>query len=439
MKVKAFHVGDGDCLLLTAQRNSTGQDHHILVDGGRKEAFRTNAREVVYGIDKLDLVYVSHIDDDHISGTVVLFDDMVKWRVHDRRKQRGEATSEPSFPRPPAVAEIWHNSLFELVGDELEPQIPGALTATAAMLLASDSEQLSELGTRMDNLATGENSSMELSRRVSGRQLGIRRNRRVGEPLVLGMHKQNTVGPFHIKVLGPSKQALDDLRVEWRNWIAGNKKAMRELQARMLEDEEELGTVPAARVANPLLQAALGEGSITAPNLASLTMYVSANGKSLLLTGDASSEDLIAGLEDKFTGFKDGGAKHVDAVKVQHHGALANVTQDFVDRVTADHYIFCGNGAHHNPEKEVVEAIGRARLGIGRDPIGPDSPFKFWFTSSTASDITDPQKRQMKIVEDAVAGLKADADAARPGKLHSQFLKEGHFEIDLEQPIVAPD
>lgn len=436
MKIKAFHVGDGDCLLLTARKSTTGADHHILVDGGRKEAFRVNARPAVYGVDKLDLVCVSHIDDDHISGTLVLFDDMVQWKVHERRKKRGEASNEPSFPRPPDVAEIWHNSLFELVGDDLEPQIPGALRATAGMLLASYSPQLSALGARMDNLATGENSSMELSRRVSSRQLGIRRNRRVGEPLVLGMHKQNTVGPFHIKVLGPSEQALADLKNVWRDWIAGNKKAMRELQARMLEDEADLGSVPAMRVANPLLEAALGEGSITEPNLASLTMYVSANGKSLLLGGDASAEDLIIGLEDKFAGFRNGGTRHLDAIKLQHHGALANVSQDFVDRVTADHYIFCGNGAHHNPEKEVVEAIGRARLGINRDPVGPDTPFKFWFTSSRDSDITEAQAKQMKAVEDAVAALAANSDAKRPGKLHAQFLKQGHFEIDLELPIV---
>lgn len=436
MKIKAFHVGDGDCLLLTAQKSTTGEDHHILVDGGRKDAFRDNARTVVYDTGKLDLVCVSHIDDDHISGTVVLFDDMVKWKVHDKRKEKGEPSHEPSFPRPPEVAEIWHNSLFELVGDELEPQIPGALSATAGVLLASDSPQLSELGLRMDNLATGENSSMELSRRVSSRQLGIRRNRRVDGPLVLGTHNQNSVGPFHIKVLGPSEQALAELRVVWRDWIAANKKAMRELQARMLEDEADLGTVPALRVANPLLEAALGEGSITEPNLASLTMYVSANGTSLLLTGDASSEDLIVGLEDKFASFRNGGSRHLDAIKVQHHGALANVTQDFVDRVTADHYIFCGNGAHHNPETEVVEAIGKARLGIERKPVGPDRPFKFWFTSSSESDVTEAQEKQMKRVEQAVAGLLAHGGAQRPGKLHAEFLKKGHFEIDLEQPIV---
>ncbi|NND03979.1 MAG: hypothetical protein HKN91_14455 [Acidimicrobiia bacterium] len=432
MRVKAFHVGDGDCLLLSATKSTTGLDHHILVDGGRKEAFRNNARDEIYQLDELDLVYVSHIDDDHISGTLVLFDDMVKWRVHDQRPD----TTQPSFPRPPDVAEIWHNSLFELVGDDLEPQIPGALSSTAGILLAADSEPMRDLGLKMDNLATGEKASMELSRRVSSRQLGIRRNRRVGEPLKLGTHKQNTVGPFHIKVLGPSEQALEDLKVVWRDWIATNKKAMRELQARMLEDEDDLGTLPAQRVANPLLEAALGEGSITEPNLASLTMYMSANGKTLLLGGDASSEDLIVGLEDKYGSFQNGGTKHIDAVKVQHHGASANVTQDFIDRVTADHYIFCGNGAHHNPEKEVVEAIAKARLGIGRDPVGPDAPFKLWFTSSSASDITDNQATQMKLIENTVAALQDDATATRPGTLRADFLKAGHFEIDLDQPIV---
>ncbi len=51
-----------------------------------------------------------------------------------------------------------------------------------------------------------------------------------------------------------------------------------------------------------------------------------------------------------------------DSLKVQHHGASANVTSDFARRVTANHYLFCGNGAHHNPELEVVKAFAEARL-----------------------------------------------------------------------------
>ena len=40
--------------------------------------------------------------------------------------------------------------------------------------------------------------------------------------------------------------------------------------------------------------------------------------------------------------FDAAGRIHVDVLKVQHHGATANVDDAFVRAVTADHYVFCG-------------------------------------------------------------------------------------------------
>ena len=196
----------------------------------------------------------------------------------------------------------------------------------------------------------------------------------------------------------------------------------------MLEEEEDLS---AATVARPMLAASLGQGSITAPNLASLMLHVQApGGKTILLTGDGSSEDVLAGLEA--TGRIDpGGHLHVNALKVQHHGALANVTEEFVRRVTADHYIFCGNGAHHNPELEVVEAFALARLGNDQtDAIGPATPFTFWFSSrSTSPNLSDSRRRHMREVEDLVGDLRRDHDPGR--RFTFELLKSGHHTIDI--------
>ena len=49
---------------------------------------------------RLDLVYVSHIDQDHIGGVLQLLDDEVAWRVHDFQRARGNA----GFPEPASRA-----------------------------------------------------------------------------------------------------------------------------------------------------------------------------------------------------------------------------------------------------------------------------------------------------------------------------------------------
>jgi hypothetical protein len=151
----------------------------------------------------------------------------------------------------------------------------------------------------------------------------------------------------------------------------------------------------------------------------------------VLLTGDGVSGEILAGLARH--GKLDGdGRIHVNVLKVQHHGALANVESDFVKRVTADHYVFCGNGAHHNPEIEVVEAFATARLaGIDSDgPVGPATPFEFWFTSGpTTPDSTESQSRRthMKAVKAKVTSLRQGNEA----RLSATFLKEGSFVIAI--------
>ena len=44
------------------------------------------------------------------------------------------------------------------------------------------------------------------------------------------------------------------------------------------------------------------------------------------------------------------GKLHVDVLKVPHHGAEFNMSTPFAQAVTADDYIFCGNGFATNPE-----------------------------------------------------------------------------------------
>ncbi|MDH3303397.1 MAG: hypothetical protein OES24_23075 [Acidimicrobiia bacterium] len=434
MRVEVFHVGDGDCLLLSStrtDRNGNEVEYRILADGGRKQPFRDHAREEIYGLDALDLVYVSHIDDDHISGILGMIEDLVVWRVHHHRHARGEPSPRPSFPEPPRIKEIWHNSLFELVGDELEPRIEASLAATAATFANATLPALSDLAASCQNLATGERSSMELSRRISTRQLDIARNRPRNELMHTESSRYRRIGPFTIRIIGPQQSALEALRLRWEKWLTENGDMLKRLQAEILDDEERLSAAEASTRSTPGISTALGDGTITEPNLASLMLLVQDQaGPTVLLTGDGSSEDILAGLRHHGK-LDDDDRIHVDLLKVQHHAAEANVTREFVERVTADHYVFCGNGAHHNPEKTVVAALAEARLGVDRDQaLGPASDFTFWFSSS--KDTPGLQGRRvahMTEIENLVESIAADHD--REGRFHRRFLRQRPLVIDL--------
>ena len=441
MKITAFHAADGDCILVTS---TASPRRRILVDGGRKGSYEDNTRkflgQIQQNAEKLDVVCVSHIDDDHISGILRLVEDEVAWRAFEFLQATVGGGNPPAMARPPEIGEVWHNGLFRLVGDQIgtDPEI--VLSNVATLLAGSPRENLRDLASELDDLATGELSSMELSRRLSTEQLGIALNPPTGGALLkrsasgpFAPGEQVTLGALQISLLGPSDDDIEKLRQKWEEFIRDSEDALKDLHQEMLDDERRLGTLSPHIVANPLLDQALGQGlnDVTEANLASIMLLVEEGSKSLLLTGDGVSTEILDGLA-RHNKLDANGRIHVNVLKVQHHGALANVETKFVKQVTADNYIFCGNGNHKNPEVEVVQAFANARLiGIDGDPpVGPLTPFKFWFTSSPETpDTTETQnrKKHMKKVSDAVAALRQGNEA----RLQATFIKDGHFEFDV--------
>src|SRR5215210_1929433 len=108
MKLTVFQSDKGDCLLLT------GDDgRRMLVDGGMRPAYSEHVAPALGQLrdngEKLDVVYVSHIDQDHISGVLQMMDDEVAWRIHDFQVSSGNTHKKaPDVPRPPKVKDIWH-------------------------------------------------------------------------------------------------------------------------------------------------------------------------------------------------------------------------------------------------------------------------------------------------------------------------------------------
>ena len=442
MKLTAFHAADGDCCLIESRDSPP---RRMLIDGGRAKSYEANTRAVVGAIrddgGKLDVICVSHIDDDHISGVVRLIEDEVAWRKFEFKKAKKSSTKPPSIARPPKIGEVWHNGLFRLIGDETGHAVEPVLSTVATVLAGSPAASLRTLASELDDIITGEQSSMELTRRLSPQQLGIPLNPRSDGRLIKrsasGAAKPFevvTLGSLRVFLLGPSQDDIDKLRVKWQEFLAKSNAALAKLHQQMLNDEKNIGALSPRLVANPMLDQALGEGlsKVTEANLASVMLLVEEGTRKVLMTGDGVSSEIIAGLK-RHNKLDASGRIHVDVLKVQHHGAKANVDDAFVRAVTADNYVFCGNGAHTNPELEVVEAFATARLSgfDGGPPIGPNRPFKFWFTSGPATpDETKTKSRQkhMKAVKQLVAQLRQGHTAQMQA---ATFLKDGSLTIDL--------
>lgn len=435
MKLTVFQSDKGDCLML----ESRGK--RMLIDGGMRDSYTRHAAptlsELEKNREKLDLVYVSHIDRDHVWGVLQMMEDLVAWRVYDFHQTAPGGNRDwpiPKVKRPPDVGGIWHNTFHDLVGRNAGP-IGDMLAASARALSGPTDAGSNEFSKIYWNLASSMADAVELLRRIGPKQLGIPVNRDFNGKLALCRDGQNSVrlGDMKIHVIGPSQSDLRKLRRKWNKWLESEKgqRQLRKINREHRPDEEvlEFADVEDLLALRRFQAEELGKRSkVTLPNLASLMLLVESDGKSILLTGDGHWKDILTGLE-KCGKLPDGAGLHVDALKVQHHGSEHNVKLEFCKRVTADHYVFCGNGAHENPDLRVIDIFAKSRFGNDNarstNPQAGDN-CTFWFnSSSTYRHGIRENKSHMRKVETKMRDIERQSG----GQIKARSLKGDKFEI----------
>jgi len=230
---------------------------------------------------------------------------------------------------------------------------------------------------------------------------------------------------FHL--IGPFREDLEKFARSWQEWIDANAEAARRIEEERIDDDRQLLPNEFERLQRRLtaLATRLGNrGLVTPPNLASLMFLVKEEGRSILLTGDGHGQDILRGLERQEKLNEDGGI-HVDVLKVQHHGSEHNLDEEFCRRVTANHYVFCANGAHGNPDLRVLKAIADSRIGPAHSRsqnAKAGNRFRFWFNnSSTFDDETNGEnKRHMAQVEADVASYISQSG----GRMRAIFITD---------------
>jgi hypothetical protein len=339
----------GDCLLLHFGSNE--DPGLIIIDGGPRSVYRPHLKPRLEQIRSarglsnqeslpVDLLMISHVDDDHIQGILDLTKELVDAR--DERK-----------PQLVQVLSFWHNSFDDIIGNRPE-ELTAALrshfgaAATSGELPADATLEVDDESGELTNEIVNDNLKVLASieqgyrLRLDAEKLGFPRNPEFDGKLIIaaGKAKRLEVGRgLAFTVAGPMKPEVEALRKKHDEWLRGLK-----------------GKSP------PEALAAYVDKSV--PNLSSLVLLAAADGKRMLLTGDARGDKIIEGLQlAGLLGPGGDSAMHVDLLKVPHHGSSNNLERNFFERITADHYVFSGNGEHGNPERDALEMLFDARGG----------------------------------------------------------------------------
>jgi beta-lactamase superfamily II metal-dependent hydrolase len=318
-RLEALQAHHGDSLLVHWGMESAPQV--MLIDGGPaptfSETLRTRLVDLAAGRSEgrldIDLLMISHVDDDHIKGVQDLLNSIAKGRL-------------PQV----SVAKLWFNSFDHLIGLD-DHFVPAGNQASLSV---------PSVRRRVGGDSRSVMASVPQGKKVAALavQLGIDGNppfrglvmrpERSKRTVPIGQHLEMTV-------VGPDKARIDRLREEW------------------------VAAGAAARRPGP---AALAELDRSVANLSSIVVLARVAGRSMLLTGDGRSDDILAGLRSARLLDRDG-RLHVDLLKLPHHGSDRNVDTTFFRAVTADHYVISGDGEHNNPELATLAMLTEARGG----------------------------------------------------------------------------
>jgi beta-lactamase superfamily II metal-dependent hydrolase len=312
-RVFRLHVlpaGNGDALIV--EYGTTVRTRRILVDGG--VANTAPAVQKFLGPSAaLQLLVVTHIDNDHIAGVLNLIDSA----------------------NPPQPKDLWYNGYRHLPGSDAEAMGP------------VQGERLTKLIEKHHYCWNGE---------FGGNAVAVSAPPR---PITLD-------GELACTVLSPTLDQLKTLR-QRSTWT-------QVVQQAGLDPDVEVPVEPPAPAPGvermgPLNIDTLANARTTpdtaAANGSSIALLLEFAGRRCLLAGDAHPGVLIATI-DEIVGA--GNALEVDVFKLPHHGSKANVTAELVQRVPAHTYVFSTDGSGHQRHPDDT-AVARVINDAPRSPL----------------------------------------------------------------------
>jgi beta-lactamase superfamily II metal-dependent hydrolase len=318
IKLHVVQAEYGDCFIL--EFNQGNDTVTVLIDGGPYQTFEKHLKPTLQKLPLngiLDLIILSHIDNDHIIGLLDLLEEIKTERE----------TGIKEFIK---IGKLWHNSLNDLFQLDVEPK-----TLFKNIFLSQNFISREQIEMKKNIVTSiimkGFQQGTDLA--LLAKSLKIRIN--PGFKNLIAVN--DAVKLFHLKnitfhLLGPTKKNLDKLKEEWKDWHHGKK------QIQNSEFE--------------LLQ--ILDKSI--PNLASIVFLAQIKNRMILFTGDCLGRDIIEVLSKNAMLDKQG-KFHVDILKVPHHGSDRNTSIEFFNIIHADYYIISANGRDDNPSFNTLKWI----------------------------------------------------------------------------------
>lgn len=328
-EIEALKAKHGDCLLL---HWGTSKDRRLaVIDGGPDLVYSTALKPRLLQIANgepltIDLLMLSHIDDDHINGLLDMLEEIDSGDL--------DATVELA----------WFNSLEGL----LDGDLPTNSTAVTASVHAAFAPRADSKAPWEDKVLASVPQGQDLGNALKSMGLMETLNHPYPQLVMRGLGpKDATISGLKLTPIAPDRKAVEALRKVWKE--------------KRRDD------------ADPVTAAYKDRSPY---NLSSIVVIAEYGERTMLLTGDALGRHILEGLEE-IDWPKQNGRWHFDLIKLPHHGSQNNVTQEFFETVTADCYLVSGDQDRFpNPHEKAMKWLYDARAG---------EDYRIWCTYPLAS------------------------------------------------------
>lgn len=325
--IKVFPAANGDCFLIKI-KGETGIKH-ILIDGGKGELCHSKLKDAFQNLEKnnqrIDLLIVTHIDDDHIGGIIKLYQDKA---INDS-----------------IIDKVWFNS-----GTLISHILNGE-----------------ELSKREISIIPSPNSKeMSVRQGVTFEKLLEKTN--TWEKSLIYSGQKHFLDNIILNILSPDYETLKELNNKWDSEVEKMKKKNK--KKRMMSAFTDYHKTIAELCSEEFNE------DTSLFNKSSIAFILEYGDFKLLMLGDSHPSIIVSSLQN--LGYSNENKLKVNLMKISHHASKKNTSDELLKLIDCERFIISSDGSNHGlPNKQSLARIVR----------NMDSPVTFYFNYSSMEKI----------------------------------------------------
>lgn len=318
LRLEILPAAHGDAIWI--EYGDPKRPRRIVVDGGPAATYERGLHERLLLLPvkdrRIDLLVVTHIDTDHIDGSIILL----------RAAEQLGIT----------FGEIWFNGWDQIAREKEQAEALKPLQGEFLTALLQFPHYRDQWNTRSRGLPIKISDEGKLP-------------------------TWDLPDEAKVTILSPGTRQINRLRARWTSALREFSPGDREEALRRLEARREYRPPPPVPVFGASGDPSFGNDRSVA-NGSSIAFLLEHKGVSCLLAGDAHPRVLTASIKRLVAsrGLDKGDRLRLDAFKLPHHGSMSNVDKELLSAVECPRWIVSTNGAvYGHPDRKTAELVAQ--------------------------------------------------------------------------------